>query len=238
MAVSYKKDFFIFQGKYFKNWNMLNDAGYALLLVIRDICSDPVKAAKWYNNIDSIVVTSQDRTERNDNHSNGQAIDITVYPLGMNLWVFKELREYKYTVYVSSFNRHIHFDLREAGLSGVEVLRAPGALLDTYPKGNTSITAKGYNIRIEAPERMQTYLYKWYEAWKLKDLKAEIWGAINSPFVGTKKAIQFSEAKTEEWIKENIPALSWLPWAFGGIVALIILSKMNDKKYIVVKGER
>ncbi len=234
MPVKYDKDFFIFQNKTFKNWSRLNDAGLMLLKVLTDMFQDEVKKADFYNNVSDIVVTSQDRTKRNSNHRNGQAIDITVYPLGLNLWLFKELREYKQTVYVSSFNRHIHFDLREEGLSGVEVLTQNGR--DFFPK--SSIDASDYSIRIEAPERIQNYLYKWYEAYKLSNLKADIWTSINSPFTGTKKLIQNTQFEAEKWYKENIePGLDKF-LIFGGVVLAYLLLKDSGGKTIVIHKER
>lgn len=243
MRISQKAGFFVYQNKDVKNFNLLNDAGLVLMGVLRDMFRNPKTAEKFYNNVDSIIVTSQDRSTRNNNHSNGNAIDITVYPAGMHLWLFNELRAYKYTVYISGFNRHIHFDLREEGRSGVEVLRKPGTFEDVYPKSGV-MSADGYNIRIEAPERIQSYLLKFYEVYKLKDLKLEILAGLNNPFVGIRKTIQYNKYKVDEFIqKELIPAFTpsgWFSWWMipaGLVVVYLYGKKLGSEKHYISVGE-
>jgi uncharacterized membrane protein YuzA (DUF378 family) len=237
MSVKYDKDFLIFENGTFKNWDKLNDAGIKLLNVLRDLFTDLSVQDKFYRNVKYIYVNSQDRTKRNNNHSNGQAIDIQVQPLGLNLWLFDKLRQYKYTCYISSFNRHIHFDLREKGFSGVEALKKPGATLNTFPPAGVIFNADGYNIDILDPAGLQTYLYKYYEAWKLSDLKVEIWAGLNSPFIGVKKVVQNTTGELKEWADQNLPDLDMILYILYGIAGLVVLSilKDNNKKIYMVK---
>lgn len=235
MSIKYDKDFCIFKNQTFQNWTRLNDAGLLLLQILTDILKDESKKADFYLNVKEIYVTSQDRTKRNSNHNNGNAIDLTLYPLGMNLWLFKELRHYKYTVYVSSFNRHIHFDRRAEGLSGVEVLHKNNK--DYYPKMSLA-DPLDYSIRIEAPERMQNYLYKWYEAYKLNNLKFDIWTAINSPFIGSKKLIQQTDAVLEKFYNENLkPGIDKI-YLIGGVALAFMLLKNSGGKSVVIYKEK
>lgn len=220
MLVKYDKDFFIYKGKKFQNWKRLNDSGYLLLDTLKDILKDKENASEFYENCQEIVVTSQDRTKLNKNHNSGKAIDFCLYPLGMNLWLYLKLLEYKTTVYISSINRHLHFDSRDEGRAGVEIEK-PG---QEYPD-------------IGEVEFSMIKISEMYELFKLPNLKAKIIFDFSNPFTTGKKIIQRGSSIEKDIWNNTFPdddSISWW-WIVAGVgVAYIMyneLDKSENKKY-------
>ena len=232
MSIKYDKDFFIFQTPNFKNGSRLNDAGHGLYTLLSDIFNDAKKKSYFYENVTDIIVTSQDRIKRNANHSGGKAIDITVYPLYMNVWLFNELRAYANTVYLSSFNRHIHFDLREEGLEGVEVLKKNGGIF--LPE--KSIDAADYEIAIIPIAPIVNNILIWYEAFKKPALMASLYISLNNPFIASKKAGQKLNAEAKEFYNETIkPGIDKIYLIGGALLAFMLLKNSGGRDVVIYK---
>jgi hypothetical protein len=232
MSVKYDKDFFMFKNKTFMNGQRLNDAGHGFYNLLADILSDSENKSFFYNNVTEIVVTSQDRTKRNSNHSGGKAIDLTVYPLALNVWLFNELREYANTVYLSSFNRHIHFDLREEGLEGIEVLRKNGQ--NFFP--TASIDAADFEIAIIPITPIINNVLIWYEVYKKPSLMASLYISLNNPIRSAKKLGQKLNAEGKEFYNDTIkPGIDKFLWIGGGILAFLLLKDSGGKTIVIQK---
>jgi len=231
MSIKYDKGFYIFQRKTFKNWEKLNDAGLTLLEILTDIMQDIGKKQDFYENVTDIFVTSQDRQKRNKNHNSGNAIDITVYPAGMNVWLFKELSSYANTIYISSHNKHLHFDLRQDGLYGVEVLEKNGQLF--YPgRLLTDAEYEQYEIKIKPIETHMKLIFEKYEVFKLNNLKTGILMWLANPFVNAKKIYQRGKAIEKEIWNETFPDDNKILWYIGGGLLAFLFLKGGDKVVI------
>lgn len=226
--VSYEKDFYIFAGGQWQNFHKLNDAGRCLVEVIADIINqDRSTAAEFFENVEKIYITSQDRTTRNSNHNGGSAIDFIIYPYGVMVWLFLKLWQYKFTCYISTYNRHIHFDLREEGRAGVECIKKSGDLGYTFPGWNEVMSADGYEIVIDDAVRFQSRLMRYYYVYQLDNLKTKIFAGLNSPFMGIKKNFQYIRSKLPDMPAPG-KVLDWLMFAAGGFL-IYKIGKANTR---------
>lgn len=199
----------MFKNPQFINGDKLNQAGQGLYSLIVDICNDPEKKQDFYNNVKGIYVTSQDRPDSNS-HVNGMAIDIYLEPAGMNLWLFNELRKYSNTIYISGHNKHLHFDLREEGLTGIE------------------IKPDGKNIKIYPVSPYANYLFGYYEGHKLTDFKIKLLTALSMPFSGWTKIGQKARYETEKVYEEKIkPIFNKIIIGVVAVGGIIIYSKLK-----------
>ncbi len=201
--LSSKNGFYIFEGGQFRNSGFLNQAGFTLLNCLIVLSkNDPEFLKDFMGSVKKILVTSQDRGS--GQHIDGYAIDITVYPLGLNLWLYTRLRDaFKYTVYISSHNRHIHFDLREESLFGMEMVERYGKkilpLLNQYNIYNSSTDV----IRIVDTKYYSRWLMDYYRVADLHSLKFAIWRSFEFPIEKDLKIItEVLPGQIEKALKE------------------------------------
>ena len=138
----------------FGNLTLLNSAGLALVECLKKLFSSNSEFYDIFIDAD-IYVTSVNRPE--GDHATGHAIDITCskYPYVPLLYAFLQSAYPKNTIFLSSYNRHIHFTDIMKGRHGVEVMKKKdGVYLPTNYKsvnwnGSVSIlpeTQYGYWI--------------------------------------------------------------------------------------------
>jgi hypothetical protein len=107
--------YFLLYDDGFINQKNLNKAGLKL--------SELLKKYPELKNIEKIYITSQYRTNPYSiSHSSDIAIDFQTIPLKETIPLFLYLSNSIYTVYLSSYNNHTHFDLRKQAKSGIELL--------------------------------------------------------------------------------------------------------------------
>lgn len=236
MTPSSDKDFYIYQNKKFINLDRLNTAGQFLGAIIRDLVVSDEDRAEFME-IESIYVTSQDRTKRNSIHQKGYAIDFVVFPYGMNLWFIEKLSHYKYTAYISTYNHHIHFDLRNQGINsfGAEVLLKNGGYY--FPPVNEAFTADDGEITVVRLTKFVEYLIGYYQLHKLENNKLKIISRITNPYTGVRKAISDVTEKGKQ-VVINIWDNTKIILLIAGIAGLgILLNKNKQEKIYYVEKE-
>ena len=226
MSVSTEKNFYVYQDRKFINLNKLNSSGRVLMFIIADMLKNPEIASEFVN-IKEILVTSQDREKRNNIHRDGYAIDVTLYPLGMNLWLIDQLSRYDFTSYISSYNKHIHFDLRTLAVGGygAEVLVKNDRRV--FPEKDQILTADGYEIMIDRISKYIEYLSVFYKIYELENLKIKIVYRLSNPFSGWRKGIKDLFTNGKQTLSELGDDLKKIMIGAGTVIAGILIYKIK-----------
>lgn len=151
----YSKDFFEF---YNSNKNVYNKAvQYSLGILYEIFNADETAKNIFFTYCDYIYITSMDRPYRAGSHQTAdKACDLLMYPYFLNPYfhtLYKKFQDkYKYNIYLSLINHHIHFCFSESPVFGFETavdkngnVKIPKRPLDNF---NTGIETGEYTLQV------------------------------------------------------------------------------------------